>query len=109
MASKIRVDRFIATAKEVALAIWEVLENCGNRIFFGIFRKPYASGKSAAVGHRNPTIFDLAYPARKLSNNFQQGIPSFVEFVPGWIDGHKNSSRRRLLLAFPRKGFSAVG
>ncbi len=56
---EVAVDRLVAGAHEVALAVGDVLENRRHRRRLGVLRQPDPGRDPAAVGHRNPDVLDL--------------------------------------------------
>ena len=62
----VRLPARIANRGPVHLAVREELEDRGDRICLGILRQPDAGRQAAAVGQRQPGVFDLPERARKL-------------------------------------------
>src|SRR5713226_9571160 len=58
-------DSPVPRAREVALAVWDVLENRGHRRPVGVLGEPEAGREPAAVGHGDPAVLDLPHPTRE--------------------------------------------
>ena len=69
VAGQIRMRQRVALVSPVALAIWEILQDRGNWVLFGIIGQPDARRQRRAVFQQDQRLLDHAHRARERRHN----------------------------------------
>jgi hypothetical protein len=64
----------VSFVSAVALAIWEILQDCGNRVLFSILRQPDASRQHRTVFQRYQRVLDDAHSSGEGRDNHGEAL-----------------------------------
>ena len=69
VAGQVGMGQRVALMGAVALAVWQILQDRGNRISLGVVRQPYPGGQPRAVLQRDQRVLDDTYCTGKRRND----------------------------------------